>query len=108
MTRILATFSVRSTPVTLASPTTTPVHLEQLITRWVRRIAWGGDGRKGSARIELGAGALAGAVIVVQADAGQVSIDIDLPPDADASAWRDRLRERLNGRGLSVAELTVR
>lgn len=82
--------------------------LEQLLQRLVRRAAWGGDGRRGSARLEIGAGPLEGATLLVQAEGGEVSVDLELPPGADAEPWRARLRERLEARGLSVRELSVR
>lgn len=85
-----------------------PPELEQLLTRLVRRAAWGGDGRKGSARLELGAGPLEGATLLVHAEAGELTIDLELPPGASADEWRSRLAARLEARGLSVRELNVR
>lgn len=82
--------------------------IEQLLGRLVRRAAFGGDGRRGTARLEIGAGALAGATLLVQADAGELTIDVDLPPGAAAEEWRARLADRLAARGLAVREITVR
>jgi hypothetical protein len=82
--------------------------LERLLTRLVKRAAWGGDGRRGTARLELGAGPLEGATLLVQADGGEVSIDLELPAGAAAGPWRERLFERLSARGLVVRDLTVR
>jgi hypothetical protein len=74
----------------------------------VRRVAWGGDGRSATARIEIGAGALDGATIVVTAIAREVVVHIDVPPGAEAGRWQQRLADRLRERGLSLLELTVR
>lgn len=89
-------------------PNATLVHLDQMMTRLVRKVAWGGDGRRGAARIELGAGELAGATIVVEADNGALSVDIDLPPGAAPDVWRERLTKRFKGRGFNLVELNVR
>jgi hypothetical protein len=85
----------------------TRVSLEQLLSRLVRRIAWSGDAHTGCARIELGAGALEGATLVVRADHGDVSVSIDLPPGVDRAEWRERIASRLGARGLRVAALDV-
>ncbi len=74
----------------------------------VRRISWGGDRRSGMARIELGAGALKGAVIVVRAEEGRrVAIELALPRGADGAALERRLRDRLTSRGIDLSELSV-
>jgi hypothetical protein len=82
--------------------------LEQLLAALVRRAAWGGDGRKGAARLEIGAGALEGATLQVISEGGELSIDLVLPPGAPAADWEERLTERLRGRGLEVREISVR
>jgi hypothetical protein len=82
--------------------------LEMMLTRLVKRAAWGGDGRKGTARLELGAGPLEGATLLVQAEDGELSIDLELPPGAATEEWRERLLGRLSARGLVVREITVR
>lgn len=74
--------------------------LEQLL----RRLSWGGNGRRGSARIELAAGELAGATVLVQADDGLVSFELDAPPGVNELAWRRRMVERLRARGLDVQD----
>jgi hypothetical protein len=90
------------------APAPAIAQLEMLLTRLVKRAAWGGDGRKGTARLELGAGPLEGATLLVQADGGELSIDLELPPGAATEEWRERLLGRLTARGLVVRELTVR
>lgn len=89
-------------------PNPTLVHLDQMMTKLVRKVAWGGDGRRGTARLELGAGDLAGATIVVQSDHGALSVDVELPPGAPADVWRERLEKRFKGRGFDLVELNVR
>jgi hypothetical protein len=69
--------------------------------RWVRRLAWGTDGRRGTARLEIGAGGLEGAELVVTTEAGHVSVDVRLPAAADV-ALSERLRSRLEARGYSA------
>lgn len=82
--------------------------LEELIPALVKRIAWGGDARRGSVRIELGAGELAGGTLLVHADEGRVRVELAVPPGVDAIAWRERIERRLAARGLDVASVDVR
>jgi hypothetical protein len=82
--------------------------LPELMASLVRRIAWGGDARRGSVRIELSGGALAGATLVVHAEGGRVQVELDTPPGADVSRWTERLALCLDARGIDVASLDVR
>ncbi len=82
--------------------------LELVVAQIVRRIAWGGDGRSGTARVEIGAGALAGAVLLVHAEGGAVRVSLEVPMGVDAAAWGERLRSRLLARGLQVESVDVR
>lgn len=95
-------------PGTAPPPNVTLVHLDQMMTKLVRKVAWGGDGERGAARIELGAGELAGATIVVQSDHGALSVDVELPAGVAADAWRGRLEKRFARRGFDLVELNVR
>lgn len=95
-------------PPAALPPNATLVHLDQMMTKLVRKVAWGGDGEHGAARIELGAGELAGATIVVQSDNGALSVDVELPPGTAADVWRERLEKRFKGRGFNLVELNVR
>ncbi len=97
-----------ASPPAALPPNPTLVHLDQMMTKLVRKVAWGGDGRRGAARIELGAGELAGATIIVQSDHGALSVDVELPPGAAADVWRERLEKRFKGRGFDLVELNVR
>jgi hypothetical protein len=81
--------------------------LEEVLPAIVRRIAWSGDGRKGSLRLEFGAGALAGGTLIVHADDGRVRVELSAPPGADASAWKERIVSRLEERKLHVEEVVV-
>ena len=78
--------------------------LQQLLTGLARRVAWGGDRRKGTARIELSEGALAGATLIVHTEQRSVSVELELPVGAGVGTqgWEARLTERLEGRGFSA------
>ena len=77
--------------------------LQNLLSGLARRVAWGGDRRKGSARIELSEGALAGATLVVHAEQRSVSVEIELPAGAGATGGlQQRLLERLEARGFAA------
>jgi hypothetical protein len=91
-------------PAPLASP---PASLEELIPALVRRIAWTGDRHRGSVRLELGAGELAGATLLVHADNGRVRVHMDAPPGADTVAWQQRISRRLASRGISADSVEV-
>jgi hypothetical protein len=82
--------------------------LDVLLNRLVRRVAWGGDGRRSTVRLEVGAGALEGAVIVVEAVQGDVTVDVDLPPGERAEQWKQRLVRRLNASNVKVSQISVR
>jgi hypothetical protein len=84
------------------------VSLEDLVPALVRKIAWAGDGRRGSVRIELGAGELAGGVLVVHADDGKVRVELSVPNGVDAGEWKERLERRLTARGLDLDTVEVR
>lgn len=97
-------------PVEAAATVQAKAHvtLEDLIPALVRKIAWAGDGRRGSVRIELGSGELAGGVLVVHADEGKIRVELSVPSGVDADSWRERLERRLEGRGLDVGSVEVR
>jgi hypothetical protein len=95
------------------APIETPVlsaaraSLESLMPAMVKRIAWSGDGRKGAVRLELGAGSLAGAVLVLQADAGRVRVHMTTPPGTSNDEWRQRIEARLKASGVDVEDIHV-
>jgi hypothetical protein len=81
--------------------------MEALLPELVRKVAWTGDGKRGSMRLELGAGSLAGGTLTVHADAGRVRVELDAPTGTDVAAWKAKLEERLERRGVAVEEVTV-
>ena len=81
--------------------------LETLLPALVKKIAWAGDGRRGSVRMELGSGALAGGTVLVHADGGRVRVELDAPPGADREAWKKRITDRLTESGLDVEHVEV-
>lgn len=81
--------------------------LEQALGHLVRRVAWGGDGRRGTVRLELGAGELAGAVLTIHAEAREVEVELSLPAGVAAADWEERLAGRLAASGLAVKQLVV-
>jgi hypothetical protein len=98
---------LRAPPAPVLAGPAPPPELEQLLRDLVRRAAWGGDRRRGTARIELAAGELAGATLLVEADANDLRIDLELPAGVAAEPWRERLATRLRQRGFAVRELNV-
>jgi hypothetical protein len=82
--------------------------VEDLLPALVRRVAWSGDGKRGTVRLELGSGALAGATLLVHAEDGRVRVQLTGPPGVDLGGWRERIAGRLAARGLSVDEVETR
>jgi hypothetical protein len=93
-------------PAPLNAPQAT-AELSALVERWVKRVALGGDQRRGVARLDIGQGRFAGAELMVVAEAGQVSVELSLPAEVSAPGMAARLRSRLEQRGL-IAEVVVR
>lgn len=89
---------------TIPPPASAPprASLEDLLPALVRRVAWSGDGRRGTVRLELGSGALAGAELIVHAEEGQVRVQFRAPAGVDLGPLRERIAARLAGRGLSL------
>jgi hypothetical protein len=93
-----------ATPAAAPGPSA-PASLEEILPALVRKIAWSGDARRGAVRIELGAGALAGATLLVAADGGRVQVTLSAQAgqaDVELDAWRERIAARLADRGLDV------
>jgi hypothetical protein len=105
---VLSAASGRGAAESTAQSGAIPMPFAELWGRLVRRVAWGGDARGATARIEIGAGEWAGATIVVHAVERQVAVEIELPPGARVESWRERLAERFGERGLALSELTIR
>jgi hypothetical protein len=89
-----------------AAQTNARVSLEDLVPALVKKIAWSGDAQRGTVRMELGAGELAGSTLTVSAENGRVSVDV-AAPGTDLAAWRERLSTRLTARGLSLDSIEV-
>ncbi len=81
--------------------------LESLLPALVRRIAWGGDARRGSVRFELGAGSFAGASVVVHTDHGRVRVELTVPTGVDGEGWRRRIAARLAARGVDLEHVEL-
>ncbi len=110
----LSSSGVATSPSASAPPTAQATEtvrsqatLEDLIPALVRRVQWGGDGRKGTVRMELGAGALAGATLQVSSDHGRVSVHLDVPPGVDAAQWRERITARLAAQNIATDHVEV-
>ncbi len=80
--------------------------VEAVAHELVRRIAFGGNARRGTARLELGAGRYAGATLHVEAEGGRVNVRIELAAGAEPDL-AERLRTRLLARGLDVGDVDV-
>jgi hypothetical protein len=81
--------------------------VEELWPALVRKAAGSRDARRGTVRLELGAGALAGATVLVQSDDGRVRVQLSAPPGIDLDVWRARIASRLAARGLEVERIDV-
>jgi hypothetical protein len=76
--------------------------LDEILPALVRRIAWSGDARRGAVRIELGAGALEGATLLVAAHDGRVRVTLSAGEGIELESWRARIARRLEEKGLDV------
>jgi hypothetical protein len=95
-------------PADAAAPTMrAAASLEDLIPTLVRRVAWSGDRQRGTVRLELGAGELAGATLLVHAEAGRVRVHMDVPAGVDAGQWQRRIRDRLASKGVPMDAVEV-
>ncbi len=77
---------------------------ELLLDRLVKRLSWGGNGRRGSARIELGAGSLAGATLLVHADGSELTLEIEGADPRAAEEFTARISQRLGDKGFSLRQ----
>jgi len=100
---------VEAAPV-VAPPTSTHpgvAEVAQLVERWVRRVALGGDQRRGAVRLDIGQGRFSGAELLVVAEAGHVSVELQLPASVAEGDLSQRLQARLERRGYA-ADVLVR
>lgn len=77
--------------------------LTELVERWVRRVALGGDARRGVAKLDIGHGSYAGAQLVVAAEAGRVTVELVLPAGSSDVDLAARLEQRLTARGYQAS-----
>ena len=75
---------------------------DRLVAEIVRTIAWGGDRRRGAARLELGGERFAGIKVTIEVEGDRLRLELDAPPGVDAVELRERITTRLERRGLSV------
>lgn len=94
-------------PARESGPGAVMMSVEELWPALVRKAAWSGDSRRGAVRLELGAGALAGATVLVQSDDGRVRVQLSAPAGIDLDAWRARIASRLAARGLDVEGIDI-
>lgn len=83
------------------------VEVTELVERWVRRAALGGDQRRGAVRLDIGQGRFSGAELTVVAESGRVSVELRLPANLNEADLSERLRARLERRGYT-ADVVVR
>lgn len=84
-----------------------PLALEPALLDLVRRIAWSGDRRRGTLRLELGGGQLAGTAVLLESDGSGVHLAFSAPPGVDATELGARVRSRLERRGIEVRSLEI-
>lgn len=102
--RALAQPALATSHAPAPSPAAAPVVAseELLLEQLVRRLSWGGNGKRGSARLELGAGQLAGTTVVLHVEGREVALELEGRGGAELEDWRARIVERLEARGLVV------
>ncbi|HOT11513.1 MAG TPA: hypothetical protein PK710_17175 [Polyangiaceae bacterium] len=78
--------------------------LEQWFPSIVRKAAWSisADRRSAILRLEIGTGAMRGAIVLIRADPHSVHVELDAPPGIDLEAWKNRLRRRLASHRLAM------
>jgi len=77
---------------------------ERLVSDVVRSLAWGGNQRRGAAKLELGGERYGGTRLVVEVDGDRLRLQVDAPPGVDSEELRARLAERFARRGLSLSD----
>jgi hypothetical protein len=101
----LALFGVGSVGAVVPPTPSAPAGLDPLVSELLRSIAWGGDRRRGTARIELGSGRYGGTTLKVDVVGNGLQIALEAPPGVDTAALGLRLAERFEARGLHVESL---
>lgn len=99
--------TVGGTPAAEAPRVAAAASLEELLPEVVRRVAFSGDGRRGTMRLEIGAGRFAGSTLLVHADGGRVRVHLEVADGVDAAGLASRLAERLRQRGIAADAVEV-
>ncbi|MCU0656156.1 MAG: hypothetical protein MUF64_13160 [Polyangiaceae bacterium] len=98
-------------PPALQEPPALPVialpPVDQLVDRLLRRLALGGSRHRGTALLEVGAGSLQGATIVIHAEDARLRIEIETPDTEAARRWQQGVQAKLRERGFE-AEILLR
>lgn len=87
-------------PAPTAEPARIAMSMEQLLPALVRRVSWAGDARRGTVRLELGAGGYEGATLLVHAEEGRVRVSVDGRTSGDLDVLRERIEARLRRKGI--------
>jgi hypothetical protein len=82
--------------------------VDPMVAEIVQSLAWGGDRRRGAARIELSGKKLGGASVVVHAEDGELTLELTAPAHVNALELGERLKERLERRGFAIRSLSAR
>ncbi|HEX6276121.1 MAG TPA: hypothetical protein VFZ53_23935 [Polyangiaceae bacterium] len=90
----------------LAGPAGVPAEVV-LSAGLIRRVVWGGDRRRGIARIELD-GTFAGTSIWLTGEGRSLNLEVVLGPGLEGNRLVERLLARLGARGIAVASCEVR
>jgi hypothetical protein len=78
-----------------------------LLAGVVRRLVWGGDRRRGVARLELD-GAFAGMSILLTGEGRALEVELVAGPGLEGTRLAERLLARLGARGIAVRSCEVR
>jgi hypothetical protein len=89
-------------PVSVTPQERATTALRELWPALVRSVAWEGDGTRACMRLELGAGALSGATLLLRCEGGRLHVALSHPLGADLDPWRARIGARLMAAGLVV------
>jgi hypothetical protein len=78
-----------------------------LIESVVKRVSWGGDRRRGVARLELD-GDYLGTTVLVRSEGTALEVEVSLGAGLASVDLPERLLDRLRARGLEVSTVEVR
>lgn len=81
--------------------------MELLVPELVKKIAWGGDKERATARLVLGKGALDGTSVTIHSDRGAVRVELSGRGGAELDHFRERIEQRLRDRGIRVDDVKI-